>query len=273
MKNTINDLRTIQNRGLKILLDVDAICKNNNINYFLEGGTLLGAVRHKGFIPWDDDVDIAMFRGDYEKFLQIASRELPKNYFVQHNESDPYFPFGFTKILDLNSRFPNNKNKFKTGFCIDVLPIDNAHDNKLIHKFNIFLIKSIQGLTKSKIELEMSNYEGVIVKIAVIMASIAGSVFSAKFLMRMQKYIATSNNKNETKSKCFYSYPFDYLDRLFPKEIYANIEMLEFEGHLFPAPKGWDEVLTILYGDYMTPPPIEERIPLHGFENVQFLDK
>ena len=80
------------------------------------------------------------------------------------------------------------------------------------------------------------------------------------------------NNNKKTINKCFYSYPFSYLNRLFPSTIYDDVEMLEFEGNEFPAPKGWDEVLTILYDDYMVPPPLEERIPLHGFEKVQFLD-
>jgi lipopolysaccharide cholinephosphotransferase len=273
MGGRINDIKTIQKRGLQILLEVDVLCKKNNLKYFLEGGTLLGAVRHKGFIPWDDDVDIAMLREDYELFLKVAKKELSDQYFVQTNDSDVHFPFGFIKILDNNSRFPDNKNKFKTGFCIDIFPIDNAHDNRAIHKLNIFMIKAIQGLTKSKIKLNLSKYKGIFIKTAVILASLIGNFFSTRFLMKVQRKIAVLNNRKSTKNKCFYSYPFNLLDRLFPSELYANTEMLEFEGFMLPAPKGWDKILTILYGDYMTPPPMEERVPSHGFGKVQFLDK
>lgn len=272
MGNRVVDLAYIQKRGLGMLLDVAAFCKEHRIRYFLEGGTLLGAVRHKGFIPWDDDVDITMPRDDYEVFVKLASRGLSERYFVQTNASDPHFPFGFAKIIDLKSKFGGNKNKFRTGFCIDVIPIDNAHDNKILHGLNIMMIKIIQGLTKSKIELEMSNYKGLLAKTAVMVASIVGKPFSTRFLMKLQKQIAIANNHKDTKNKCIYSYPFSYLDRLFPSSIYKGTDTMEFEGHLFPAPEGWDEVLTILYDDYMEFPPEEERIPLHGFTDVLFFD-
>ena len=272
MIEQINDIKTVQRKGLRILLEVDAICKTNGITYFLEGGTLLGAVRHQGFIPWDDDIDITMLREDYELFINKAKEELPSRYFLQTTFDDPHFPFGFAKIIDTKSRFPNNKNKFKTGFCIDVLPIDNAHDNKIIHNLNIFIIKVIQGLSKSKIVLDMSNYNSTIIKITVKIASITGKLFSTRFLMEMQRKIATMNNYKKTKNKCIYSYQFNYLNRLFPREIYEDVEMLNFEGYNLPAPKGWDKSLRILYGDYMTLPPIEKRVPLHGFEKIQFIE-
>ena len=272
MGEQINDMKTVQERGLKILLEIDAICMTNGIKYFLEGGTLLGAIRHKGFIPWDDDVDVAMLREDYELFLSKARVELPNRYFVQTNDDDPNFPFGFAKIIDTKSKFPDNKNKFKTGFCIDLFPIDNAHDNVIIHNLNIFMIKVIQGLTKSKIVLDMSTYKSAAIKTAVKVVSMVGKLFSTRFLMETQKKIAIMNNNKKTFNKCCYSFPFNYLNRLFPSEIYEDVEMVVFEEYEFPAPMVWDEVLTILYGDYMTPPPLEERVPLHGFERVQFLE-
>ena len=272
MESRTIDLREIQIRGLQLLVVIDAFCKKNNISYFLEGGTLLGAVRHKGFIPWDDDVDIAMLREDYELFVKLAGKGLPEQYFLQTNDSDRHFPFGFAKIIDLKSRFPNNKNKFRTGFCLDVIPIDNAHDNKLVHWINIFMIKAIQGLSKAKIVLDMASYRGVVVKVSVMLAALAGKIFSARFLMRLQKKIALANNHRETKNKCIYSYPFDYLDRLFPSSIYTDTEMMEFEGYNFPVPSGWDRILTILYGDYMKFPPVEERLPSHSFTDLLFED-
>lgn len=272
MNNKTIDLRDIQNRGLQLLLVVDAFCKKNNISYYLEGGTLLGAVRHKGFIPWDDDVDVTMLREDYDQFIKLAGKSFPEQYFVQTNDSDTDYPFGFAKIIDLKSKFMNNRNKFRTGFCIDVVPIDNAHDNKLVHNINIFMIKVIQGLTKAKIALDMYNYRGVIIKASVMIAALAGKVFTTKFLMSIQKMIATASNHRETKNKCIYCYPFDYLDRLFPSTVYKSIEMMEFEGYIFPAPTGWDQILTILYDDYMQLPPVEKRLPLHGFTSVLFED-
>lgn len=272
MENRCYDIKEIQKKGLQILKEVDAICKKHNIKYFLDSGTLLGAVRHKGFIPWDDDVDLAMLREDYEKFLKVSIEELPEQYFVQTNDSDKHFPFGFARILDMKSKYLDDKNKFKTGLTVDVFPIDNAYDNRIMHNISIFMIKTLQGLAKSKITLNMSNYNGIITKIMVFMSSLAGKLFSTRFLIKAQKMIAISNNHKNAKYKCFYSYSFNYLNRLFPSEVFNEIELLEFEGHMFPGPKGWDKVLTIIYGDYMTMPSIDERVPKHAQEQVVFLD-
>lgn len=264
-------LRIAQRRGLETLLLVDRICKKHGIRYFLDGGTLLGAVRHQGFIPWDDDVDIALLRPEYEKFLQIVSRELPPRYFVQTNESDPAFPFGFARILDTKSRFINPKPvRFRTGFCLDIMPIDNAHDSRWVHRINIAATKAIQALTKDKVAVRPGDYEGTVNRILVSVGMFFGRFFSARLLMTWQRTIATASNDSETDFKCIYSYPYSYLDRLFPSRLYDGNEEVVFEGHTFPAPSGWHEILTILYGDYMRLPPPEERVPQHGYDQLVF---
>lgn len=269
-----NTLESIQNRGLGILLVVDSVCKKNNINYYLDGGTLLGAIRHKGFIPWDDDVDIAMLRDDYEKFLNIAQAELGANYFLQTTKTDPMFPMGFARVIDNNAVFPDaNRYSYKTGLCLDIFPIDNANDNRFCHRFNIFKIKIIQSLAKSKVDLNMDKYKGVIRKTLVKIFAVVGKLFSAKTLMRWQRRIAISNNRRITKNKCCYSYPYGDLKCLFPVEIYKEMVMVNFAHYQFPAPSGWHQLLTIIYGDYMTPPSSDKQVPIHGFENLIFLDK
>ena len=97
-------LRKAQLKMVDILVAIDDICKKHDIEYFLAYGTLLGAVRHKGFIPWDDDCDICMMRADYEKFVQIAKRELPKNLFLQNSDTDPNFPRTMTKVRMKNTK-------------------------------------------------------------------------------------------------------------------------------------------------------------------------
>ena len=93
-----DEIRKLQNELLSILKEIDQICKRNNIKYFAVGGTLLGAVRHHGFIPWDDDIDIGMLRSDYNKFILIAKKELPNNYFVLNFDENNHFPASFTKV-------------------------------------------------------------------------------------------------------------------------------------------------------------------------------
>lgn len=264
-------LKVVQNEGLKILVEFDRICKKHNIKYFLESGTLLGAVRHKGFIPWDDDVDIALLRDDYERLIKVLQEDLSDQYFLQMYQTDNKFPFGFARILVKKYGIPS-KNKFKTGLCLDIFPIDNAHDNMFIHNINIFMIKVIQGLSKSRIAIDLSQYKSVFWKIVVLVAMTIGKLFPLKLLIAVQKKIAVSNNHKKTKYKCIYSYPFDYLDRLFPSNVYDETELLDFEGYKFSAYKDWDKVLTIIYGDYMTLPPVEERVPSHRLDSVQFID-
>ena len=268
-----NDLTTIQHRGLEILLEIDKLCVKHNIKYFLASGTLLGAVRHKGFIPWDDDVDIMMLREDYDRFLGIAGTVLPEKYFVQTNQSDPEFPFGFARIVDTHSRFAGSPTvKYVTGLCLDVFPVDNAHDKLIVHKTRLFLIKIIQILTKDKVNGTIANYPSLLSKIAVSIGLLLGRFFSARTLMTWQHRIATASNGRFTQNKCVFSYPVSFLSCLFPEDIFDEVDMVEFEGYSFPAPSGWHKYLSILYDDYMTPPPKAERIPMHGCGKIMFDD-
>jgi len=124
-----SELKKIQNTLLEILIEVDRICRKNDIKYFLFAGTLLGAVRHKGFIPWDDDIDIAMPREDYEKFLQIVQKEPYSNYFLQNVITEIEAPFLFSKFRKddtlLLEKAVMNKN-IHHGIFIDIFPLDKV---------------------------------------------------------------------------------------------------------------------------------------------------
>lgn len=257
-----------------MLLEVDRICKKHNITYFLDSGTLLGAVRHKGFIPWDDDVDIAMPRKDYEVFLCVCGDELDNKYFLQTNETDPFYPFAIARIIYKKSRLPvtNEQSKHQSGYALDVFAIDNASDNPLIHLARVFIIKTLQGLCKSRLAIDYSLYDSIWEKAAVFVTSLIGRLFPLRFLMKMQYIVATMHDSKNTKYKCCLSYRFRELDRKFPSYIFEDVVEAEFEGHMLPIPKGWHESLTILYGDYMILPPVDERISPHGYEVIEFLD-
>ena len=141
----MTDLEEVWNIELEILQEVDKICRENKIPYFADSGTLLGCVRHKGFIPWDDDIDLVMFRKDYNKFRKIAKKSLPENLFLQCGYNDKGFYGGMIHIRKngtaaiLKKNFPHAK--FHQGIFIDIFPLDGIFENKMLFSVQKFLKK------------------------------------------------------------------------------------------------------------------------------------
>ena len=143
----VSQLKEVQQKELQILLEVDRICKRNGLTYYLIGGSALGAVRHGGFIPWDDDIDIAMPRDDYRKFLKLCSRELPAEYFLQTYTSQPDFPYPFAKVNLNNTTFIENrlhKLNIHHGIFIDVFPLDGVPHRKMWQALEAKLVKFLR---------------------------------------------------------------------------------------------------------------------------------
>lgn len=139
-------LHKLQRKQLEILLEFDRVCNEMRLNYSISSGTLLGAIRHKGFIPWDDDVDVVMLREDYEKFLEEGKRYLPKNYFIQTYENDKNYPHNFVKIVDISTTlregYTSNIDMIN-GIFIDIFPIDRVSSNKIIRRIDNLLLSII----------------------------------------------------------------------------------------------------------------------------------
>ncbi len=258
---TLQELKDIEFDILKVF---DAFCKENNIRYFLAYGTLLGAVRYKKFIPWDDDVDVLVPREDYQKVLSLFKDSEKYRLFAFEKNQDLLFPFA--KICDMTTLKvePGYNNGVELGVDIDIFPLDAWDDDLEKAKKEARKIKKTMGyLTFSKLNTARSqNPIKFFAKLALMMfCKIRGSkCFIRKIIKESNKPEQKGNNYVGAKSWCVYG------ERgIIPAEAFAQAIEIEFEGEKFPAPIGYDAYLTCLYGDYLPEPPKEKQKTHHGF--------
>lgn len=238
-----SELRKLQLRMLDILKYIDAICQKYSIPYWLSSGTCLGAVRHGGFIPWDDDVDIEMFERDYNKFEKIMSQQHNSNYVFQTHKTDKNYFLSFGKIRDLHSFIEEDNTydiKYKYRGCfVDVFPLAPSNSDILfkIGRFlNIKLLHADHYNQKFRCIMWLSAYK-IITPIL-------------RFLSKLGEHKTYRHRVGSLFHK---------------KRLYSDISetvLISFEGHDFPIPRNYDSYLSGLYGDYMKIPPID-KIQIH----------
>lgn len=246
-------MNQLQSCELKILLEIDRICKENQIRFFLCAGTLLGAIRHRGFIPWDDDVDIMMPAEDYWRFLEIAPKALGKDFFLQSTDTDLWYR-AFSKVRMNHTTMIETCYEnvcFHQGVWVDVFPIVSINNNqKDIDKFNKMIIWT-DLLVQDAFYRKAEHLPLKLRLIKMIPLSLRRSL--CKTIRK--KHIKT----DESLPSCAYYWGFPIraekcLPQLFQEEI-----QVPFEGYMLPVPKEYDKLLTVDYGDYMTPPPEDKR--------------
>jgi licD family protein len=269
----------LQKVNLYILQEIDRICKKYKINYTLDSGTLLGAIRHGGFIPWDDDADIAMTRSNFEAFRRIVKRELSdKLEFIMPNEfKNGKVFYDFTPRIIYKPSARHKKNDKKDPYegklnhlWVDIFIIDKLPKSKPLQRLTLFSQKLIYLFSMGhRKKLDLKKYKGSM-KIAVSVFSIIGKIISMKYLFRLQDRLSKLFYKSRKSSTLYYSnYQPDYIDIKVNKDWYEKYLNIKFEDTVLSIIDEYDSVLQLVYGDYMTPPPKADRVPTHGSMEIE----
>lgn len=255
-------LETIQKILLGFLLEIDRICRKHNIKYFLAGGTLLGAIRHKGFIPWDDDADVMMLRDDYDKFLKVLPDELPSNFTVQNDEKTSHFPFTKIRINDtvFSTEFSSRFDDIHNGIFFDVLAQDQTSNNKFIRKLHMHATASARWLVLDKWRGTKVNTNS---KLSSFIANVLKTILPLAFLEKMQNALMSQFKKKKDAQYLFDSMGRNITRGEFPKQWLEEAVYVDFENVKLPVPKEYDKYLKYLYGDYMEMIPVSKRHVSH----------
>lgn len=261
---------------LEIANEVKRICDKYNIKYFMIAGTLLGAVRHRGFIPWDDDLDIGMLRDDYKRFLKLAAKELKKIYYLETWYSSPGYGLPFAKIRKNNTRYIENNSKdvnCHPGIFIDIFPFDNVPNNKVLRLIHEYRLKFYQYLIFELCMYSISINYKYIKRLVYTLLKKSVKNKSLKEIKKRYEGISKKYNSKQTEHVHAVGGAYGYKKETIKTSWVLQVDELEFEGHMFKVPKGYKEYLTYFYGDYMTPPPRNNRYNRHDIIELKFDEK
>lgn len=247
-------LEQIQIVMLHMMIDLDKFCNENNITYWLTGGTLLGAIRHGGFIPWDDDLDLYMPRKDYDRFKELATTGLPENLFMQTKKTDPTFDINYIKIRDnystvIEKREVGKEIEYHQGIFVDIFPIDYVDDlNRYFNRKRLIRCdyhhkKSIKK--RRKVLLYLKKYKAEIYK------TYKGG--KLKVLERSIDKYKSSDGKYMVEGFELHTEVAVKRTDIFP------LKKIKFCDKEFMAPNNSKKYLDIMFGDYMTIPAVEDR--------------
>ena len=257
-------LRRLQLKCLEILIVVDRICKNYNIDYSLGGGTVVGAHLYKGFLPWDDDIDLMMTRDNYNRFIEIAPNVLPKGYSLLCYQTSEYaskLRLGFAKVMDDNTTFIENNGDI-TGIFIDIAVYDKVPENYL-KNIDLFLYKRAQMISTGK--LPGNSFKN---RIRNFLLDTIFSNYGAymKFFQKVLELLGHTSH---------YTYrelcgPYYYVNMIpYRSSVFENYSTIEFEGHHFMIVHDYIEYLQTRYNRTDFREPKEKQVPGH-FEHIEF---
>ncbi len=243
----------IKQHQLEMLDFIDDICKKNNINYFLSYGTMLGAVRHKGMIPWDDDIDISLYREEYNKLISTINKLNHKKYKILDFNNSTWYFHNFAALIDTSTLIKDNvkHKKQDTSIFIDIFPIDTFDDLSIVDKtYKHVALRQLCYLKRSR----ATHGDSKIKDFIRVLCWYGLRLFNPRyFYKKIDALVSNARNKNG-KYEAAIGVGKDKLKEVFPAGTLKEIIHVEFEGRLLPIPKNYDLFLSQFYGDYMTPP-------------------
>ena len=268
------ELRRLQLIQTELMVQVDALCRKHGISYVIACGSLLGAVRHKGFIPWDDDGDICMLREEYEKFRQVAGELDPEICWFQDHSTDEDYLWGYGKVRRTGTtyvRAGDEHLKARTGVYIDIFPMDDIPQSALGQVMDVGRCWTQRNILYAGV----GKYSAGGIRKALF--KMVSGIPPERVFHRLEKRTEKCHNDTSNDVRLLMFNLWDHeRDHLLPygygmpKKWFLDRAEYEFEGHLLYGPKDYDAVLTYLYGDYMKLPPEEKRGPTAPPSSYQF---
>lgn len=253
-------LRQVQLKIVDIMVEIDKLCREHNIVYYLAYGTAIGAVRHKGFIPWDDDADLIMDRENYERFVEVCKKELSPKFFLQTEETDPEYKLVMPKVRMNNTSFVEKVSKdwnINHGIYVDIFIIDECPNNKFIQYVNKRVLCGTEFARSGLYTCDKNPVKKIL-----------KPLFYKRTILNLWNNVVYDRWKKDD-SLCV-----DNTGRglVFKREYFGKPREMEFEGHKFYVPEKVEDFLTDYYGDYMQLPPEDKRVSHHSIIHID-LDK
>ena len=255
------NLRELQLNELAILVEIDRICRKRDIEYSLFGGTMLGAVRHGGFIPWDDDIDVAFSRKEYDRFRKACHEELNHSrFFLQDHVSDPNYPWGYEKMRLLGSELtrPGQEHiKCKTGVFVDIFVMDLVPDAWLLRRIHFLACYLIRKLLYA--QLGMRQEKNLVKR---LFYKWCYKTIPRDKVFALRDKLASMCNSKPSKLMRHMTFPHPARSKYgCPAKCMNRFRDIQFEGYIFRCYRNYKTYLKAHYGDYMSLPPTNKRIP------------
>lgn len=270
----MNNKKALQLEELEILKFIKSFCEKNNIRFYMQGGTFLGAIRHKGFIPWDDDADIGIPRKDYERFVELMKTNDDDRYEITtyKDENSDYNYICKVHSKKIMVKETNYSNDRTYGIWVDVFPLDGMPNNRIIrkiHKYRLLYHRAMWKLSDESNISKSNNRKSFIDKVIIFLGTKLkiGKIFNKKKeIFKINKLLKKFDyDKSINVVNFMGAYKFR---EMFNRRIYDEKSNYEFENIQLPGPKDYDFYLTQMYGDYMTPPK-KELQDVHSLEIVK----